>query len=98
MAEVYTNPRSREMVRDYFADVDAFEARGNRAGVPLLQDAEFAPERMSRRGTPSRVARFAFAALTVVTGTIRAQEASDPHAVQPERPTVATHAGTVAPG
>ncbi len=27
-----------------------------------------------------------------------AQEASDPHAVQPERPTVATHAGTVAPG
>ena len=27
-----------------------------------------------------------------------AQEAADPHAVQPERPTVATHAGTVAPG
>lgn len=53
---------------------------------------------MSRRATPSRVARFAFAALTIVTGTIRAQEASDPHAVQPERPTVATHAGTVAPG
>jgi hypothetical protein len=53
---------------------------------------------MSRRATPSRIARFAFAALTLVTGTIRAQEASDPHAVQPERPTVATHAGTVAPG
>jgi Putative MetA-pathway of phenol degradation len=27
-----------------------------------------------------------------------AQQALDPHAVQPERPTVATHAGTVAPG
>jgi hypothetical protein len=27
-----------------------------------------------------------------------AQDAKDPHAVQPERPTVATHAGTVAPG
>jgi hypothetical protein len=27
-----------------------------------------------------------------------AQEGRDPHAVQPERPTVATHAGTVAPG
>jgi hypothetical protein len=26
------------------------------------------------------------------------QEPQDPHAVQPERPTVATHAGTVAPG
>ncbi|CAN5447609.1 hypothetical protein BH09GEM1_BH09GEM1_36420 [soil metagenome] len=29
---------------------------------------------------------------------LRAQEASDPRAVQPERPTVATHAHTVAPG
>lgn len=27
-----------------------------------------------------------------------AAQAADPHAVQPERPTVATHAGTVAPG
>jgi hypothetical protein len=53
---------------------------------------------MSPRGIPSRIARLAFAALTIVTGTIQAQEASDPHAVQPERPTVATHAGTVAPG
>lgn len=34
-------------------------------------------------------------------GSLAAQdstEAKDPHAVQPERPTVATHAGTVAPG
>ncbi len=49
------------------------------------------------RGTASR-SRFAFAALIAVTGTLRAQDATDPHAVQPERPTVATHAGTVAPG
>jgi hypothetical protein len=53
---------------------------------------------MSCRGTPARGARLAFAALTIVAGTTRAQEASDPHAVQPERPTVATDAGTVAPG
>jgi hypothetical protein len=32
-----------------------------------------------------------------VSGAAAAQE-RDPHAVQPERPTVATHAGTVAPG
>lgn len=38
-----------------------------------------------------------FAAVVVITGPVGAQEASDPHAVQPERPTVATHAGTVAP-
>jgi hypothetical protein len=30
--------------------------------------------------------------------SLAAQEPSDPHAAQPERPTVATHAGTVAPG
>jgi hypothetical protein len=42
--------------------------------------------------------RLAFAALTIVAGApVGAQETSDPHAVQPERPTVATHAGTVAP-
>jgi short-subunit dehydrogenase len=28
VAEVYTSPRSSGMVRDYFADVEAFEARG----------------------------------------------------------------------
>lgn len=28
VAEVYTNPRSSDMVRDYFADVEAFESRG----------------------------------------------------------------------
>lgn len=28
VAEVYTNPRSHGMVQDYFADVEAFEARG----------------------------------------------------------------------
>jgi len=43
--------------------------------------------------------RLALASLAVVIAArLNAQEASDPHAVQPERPTVATHAGTVAPG
>jgi len=51
------------------------------------------------RARASRIARFAVAALTIVAGArLGAQVASDPHAVQPERPTVATHAGTVAPG
>jgi outer membrane putative beta-barrel porin/alpha-amylase len=36
--------------------------------------------------------------LVLVVGRLDAQEAQDPHAAQPERPTVATHAGTVAPG
>ena len=39
-----------------------------------------------------------FVALLVVVARLGAQEPRDPHAVQPERPTVATHAGTVAPG
>jgi hypothetical protein len=34
----------------------------------------------------------------LVSSALSAQEAPDPRAVQPERPTVATHAGTVAPG
>ncbi len=38
-------------------------------------------------------------ALLAVAGTARADSATtDPHAVQPERPTIATHAHTVAPG
>lgn len=37
-------------------------------------------------------------ALLVVAAQVGAQDARDPHAVQPERPTVATHAGTVATG
>jgi hypothetical protein len=44
----------------------------------------------------------AFVAITLLTGStpLAAQtpDPPDPHAVQPERPTVATHAGTVAPG
>jgi hypothetical protein len=48
----------------------------------------------------------AFTAVLVLSAVGRAQQpaardtspATDPHAVQPERPTVATHAGTVAPG
>ena len=38
------------------------------------------------------VASIAFAS------ALHAQDARDPHAAQPERPTIATHAGTVAPG
>lgn len=41
----------------------------------------------------------AVACASARASALRAQEAAaDPHAVQPERPTVATHAGTVAPG
>lgn len=36
--------------------------------------------------------------LLATIGTARAQETTDPHQVQPERPTVATHAYTVWPG
>lgn len=43
-------------------------------------------------------ARGTLAALLLVASALGAQEPSDPHAVQPERPTVATHAFTVAPG
>jgi len=37
-------------------------------------------------------------ALAFVVARLDAQETQDPHAAHPERPTVATHAGTVAPG
>ena len=40
----------------------------------------------------------AAAALLIVAATARAQEVDDPHAAQPERPTVATHAYTMWPG
>ena len=38
------------------------------------------------------------ACVLAAPGAARADEAPDPHAVQPERPSVATHAHTVAPG
>jgi hypothetical protein len=40
----------------------------------------------------------AWAALAPLAASARGQAPQDPHTVQPERPTVATHAGTVAPG
>jgi hypothetical protein len=49
----------------------------------------------------SRISVGAWCALVLALAPARsgrAQAAPDPHAVQPERPTVATHAGTVAPG
>src|SRR6185503_4272232 len=39
-----------------------------------------------------------FTLMVIVASAAAGQEPKDPHAVQPERPTVATHAGTVAPG
>jgi hypothetical protein len=38
------------------------------------------------------------AVLALASTTLAAQETRSPHDAQPERPTVATHAGTVAPG
>jgi Putative MetA-pathway of phenol degradation len=52
----------------------------------------------------SRAAACVLAGIFAFTSGVRAQGAdssvapADPHAAQPERPTVATHAGTVAPG
>jgi hypothetical protein len=45
----------------------------------------------------TRFARLALA-LAVAPAALSAQAQADPHSVQPERPTVATHAYTVAPG
>ena len=45
-----------------------------------------------------RRARAAVALFLIVAPALQAQSGSDPHAVQPERPTVATHAYEVAPG
>ncbi len=47
---------------------------------------------------PRRLVVSTMVALVVLARVAGAQQAPDPHAVQPERPTVATHAGTVAPG
>lgn len=53
---------------------------------------------------PARVVTGVAVALCILTGEARAQRTdsaatpTDSHAAQPERPTVATHAGTVAPG
>jgi hypothetical protein len=44
------------------------------------------------------VIRIALIVLAASTRPAAQQPPIDPHAVQPERPTVATHAGTVAPG
>ncbi len=97
VAEVYTNPRSSDMARDYFADVDAFEARGIGWGSAPAA-AEVARERDELPPRASRAARSRVRRAHRGGRTLGAQDASDPHAVQPERPTVATHAGTVAPG
>jgi hypothetical protein len=51
-----------------------------------------------RRFLPLSLGAFTACLLAVSTTVAAAQKPDDPHAVQPERPTVATHAGTVAPG
>ena len=53
---------------------------------------------MGHRAGSSAVRRCLSAALLVLATSLAAQQTRDPHAVQPERPTVATHAGTVATG
>ena len=45
-----------------------------------------------------QVMRGKLSAAMLLVATVAAAQPRDPHAVQPERPTVATHAGTVAPG
>lgn len=47
---------------------------------------------------PAARGRLVVGLLVLLASRTRAQAATDPHAVQPERPTVATHAGTVATG
>ena len=50
------------------------------------------------RTTAAAALLFLNSALALAQGADSAGQAKDPHEVQPERPTVATHAGTVAPG
>jgi outer membrane putative beta-barrel porin/alpha-amylase len=49
------------------------------------------------KGTTSRLSSKLLLVVALLVQPAQAQK-RDPHAVQPERPTVATHAGTVAPG
>jgi hypothetical protein len=57
-----------------------------------------APGGVSRWRSPAAAASLLAAALAFAPSLVAQQPGADPHAVQPERPTVATHAGTVAPG
>jgi Putative MetA-pathway of phenol degradation len=51
------------------------------------------------RGARRSLGRLTIGVLLMTAGTALAQDVpEDPHVAQPERPTVATHAGTVAPG
>lgn len=64
--------------------------------MSLPSPAPFRPA-PARRASAARRLLPALVALTLFAPRLAAQQ-DDPHAVQPERPTVATHAGTVAPG
>jgi hypothetical protein len=49
-------------------------------------------------GTVAAIALIAFSSAACAQGADHSPAPEDPHSAQPERPTVATHAGTVAPG
>lgn len=53
---------------------------------------------MKRLRAPAALASAAVVLVCAVAPRAAAQDARNPHDAQPERPTVATHAGTVAPG
>src|SRR5215467_14475818 len=71
---------------------------------PVVPDVPVVPvvpvEDLSYDHPPmSRVPLICLSAFVLLPSAVRAQTPPpDPHAAQPERPTVATHAGTVAPG
>ena len=52
----------------------------------------------ARAVSRAAIALIALSSVAHAQGTDRSPAPADPHAAQPERPTVATHAGTVAPG
>lgn len=68
---------------------------GTGSGRPVIAGGS---EGTAGRSHPRLFAAAALALALATTVSLGAQETRDPHAVQPERPTVATHAGTVSPG
>src|ERR1700688_2765409 len=76
---------SPHVARGHFCDIVRLIMKGR----PLLRACAFG---LVALATSSRLGA------QPATQSIRDSTARDPHSVQPERPTVATHAGTVAPG
>src|ERR1051325_4189243 len=88
-------PRRRRWVRSWIAH-DVISRRRSRAGAPRARRSSSHQRRPPDVHQPPRVA-CAIALAALLASVASAQDAADPRAVQPERPTVATHAGTVAP-